>query len=392
MKFGYSLAAPGDVNGDGIGDLVIGGPFGQMDKGQVRIHSGANGLILYVENGTNTNEQLGLRLAYVGDVNSDGRADYLSGTMNRVRVISGPTGQVLAEHTSASTTYGNAVRGVGDLDLDGVPDYAIGDPSYYPGFGMTGVIEVRSGNTGTVIKSILPTGSFGGWFGLRFESMDDVSGDGIPDLLAASYSNSTVGVISGSDGVAVSATLPSHTEAFGVLGRIDEDGIQDFARIPYSGSGMTIMSVAGTPFGSQVFGTGCAGSLGAVPSISAGVGSPTSTVGNPYFGMFLSNTPPGKTALMLYGVSFQSWLGQGLPFDLSFLGAPGCALWVSPDFINITTTYDAGNGHGQGFRSLPIPANPTLGGAVLHFQWYVLDPGPLPFPGTMSEAMQLLIL
>jgi hypothetical protein len=220
--------------------------------------------------------------------------------------------------------------------------------------------------------------------------MDDVSGDGVPDILA-STTNTHVGVLSGASGVAFTTIMNSDVNAIGVLGRIDDDDVQDYARKSWNGE-LSIASVAGVPLGSQRFGSGCAIGPGDIPVLSAGPGSASTQFGNPNFGMFVSKVPVGKTALLLYGASFQSWLGQGLPFDLGFLGAPACALWVSPDFINVTITYDAGGGHGQGFRPLPIPATPALGGAFLHFQWYVLDPGPLPFPGTMSEAMQLLIL
>jgi Ca2+-binding RTX toxin-like protein len=90
-KTGYSVAAAGDVNGDGIDDLIIGAPHaGRNGSSYVVFGSatafGAN-LDLSALNGTNgfrmngvaTGDQTGFSVASAGDVNGDGIDDLIVG-------------------------------------------------------------------------------------------------------------------------------------------------------------------------------------------------------------------------------------------------------------------------------------------------------------------------
>src|SRR5688500_10766805 len=70
---GRALAAPGDLDGDGVGDLLVSAsrPSGM---GSIRAYSGATGGLLWTVEGS-PSAYLGIPLASLGDVDGDGRPD-----------------------------------------------------------------------------------------------------------------------------------------------------------------------------------------------------------------------------------------------------------------------------------------------------------------------------
>jgi hypothetical protein len=80
--FGTTLAAPGDVDKDGVQDLAVGAPFADPSgeaSGRVWVVSGATGGDLFTVSGTAVGEKAGLGLAGAGDVDGDGYADLAVG-------------------------------------------------------------------------------------------------------------------------------------------------------------------------------------------------------------------------------------------------------------------------------------------------------------------------
>jgi hypothetical protein len=79
---GFSVAAAGDVNGDGQPDFVVGSPWSKPDgtiTGRVTVHSGVNGQTLRLFNAGPTFTGYAAAAAGVGDLNGDGLADLLVG-------------------------------------------------------------------------------------------------------------------------------------------------------------------------------------------------------------------------------------------------------------------------------------------------------------------------
>ncbi len=149
---GYALAGPGDVDGDGYADVVISAPFRSGGVGTVYLHRGSStGLASSATStytGSTSGSYLGYRLAVVGDVNGDGLQDVLAGpysdgdvvllqalstgyASSTATVLSGPAG---------SGSYGLSLAG-GDLDGDGLGDLLIGAPTT----GTSGVVYVYPG-------------------------------------------------------------------------------------------------------------------------------------------------------------------------------------------------------------------------------------------------------
>lgn len=94
--FGRALADVGDVDGDGFVDLAIGAPAyhnGLANAGAVYVHSGADGRELFRVSGTTEGHVLGSGLAGIGDLDGDGLADVLIGAP-RSPTFGGPAGRV----------------------------------------------------------------------------------------------------------------------------------------------------------------------------------------------------------------------------------------------------------------------------------------------------------
>src|SRR5262249_45362141 len=78
--FGTAVAGVGDVNGDGKGDFLVGAPYsdtGGTDAGSAYLYSGANGSLLAQRNGAAAGDHFGAALAGAGDADGDGIPDLL---------------------------------------------------------------------------------------------------------------------------------------------------------------------------------------------------------------------------------------------------------------------------------------------------------------------------
>ena len=81
-NFGYSVSGAGDVNGDGRADFIVGAIRDNnngTDSGSARVFSGLDGSILYTFDG-DAGDRFGRSVSSAGDVNGDGRADIIVGT------------------------------------------------------------------------------------------------------------------------------------------------------------------------------------------------------------------------------------------------------------------------------------------------------------------------
>lgn len=83
----------------------------------------------------------------------------------------------------------------------------------------------------------------------------------------------------------------------------------------------------------------------------------------------LSKAKAKTAAILITGLSKQTWGPIKLPLDLSPLGAKGCSLLVSYDITAATAT-SAG---GTASSSIPVPNDKNLTGIQVHHEWMVVD-------------------
>jgi len=148
--YGASVAAAGDVNGDGFGDIIVGAPLfdnaGFPDEGRVFVyagplfdpHSPGTTNPIWTADSNKTQAKLGYSVAGAGDVNGDGFADVLVGApgwgSGQVMAYYGSsTGPSVAPSFTAKINknpaeFGSSVAGIGDINGDGISDIAIGAP------------------------------------------------------------------------------------------------------------------------------------------------------------------------------------------------------------------------------------------------------------------------
>ncbi|MBL8840011.1 MAG: FG-GAP repeat protein [Planctomycetes bacterium] len=198
QELGGNACWLGDVDGDGVRDFAVGlAPVGSTYVpigGGVRLCSGVDGSTLHdwVDPVRTT---FGAVVASAGDLDGDGRDDMLVGAPpatsaddGAVSAWSGASGARLFEQIGAAggEPFGASLAGMGDLDGDGTPDFAIGIPTR--GLGVVGRVEFRSGRDqavlGTVAGSLQGSGygtDFGG--AERIAAIGDVDGDGRSELL-----------------------------------------------------------------------------------------------------------------------------------------------------------------------------------------------------------------
>ncbi len=192
-QFGSSVAAAGDVNGDGYADVIVGA------SGKAYLYLGGSaGLATtaaWTAAGEVAGDAFGSAVATAGDVNGDGYADVVvgayadnNGTGKAYLYLGGPAGLAATAAWTATgeagyTYFGSAVATAGDVNGDGYADVVVGAWGNNGGVGKAYLyLGGSSGLTSTAAWTASGEAS-NNWFGYSLATAGDVNGDGYADVL-----------------------------------------------------------------------------------------------------------------------------------------------------------------------------------------------------------------
>lgn len=239
-QLGASVSSAGDVNGDGINDVIIGAPGEpKNDAGKSYVIFGSkngfppildtidlNGQNGFTINGVNKGDGCGIAVSSAGDFNDDGIADMLIGAYGGsfsnyivknyvvfgrndgfpasfdLKNLDGQNGFVIINNGATYYSHGS-IKAAGDINADGISDIIIGSASHrskttegqsYVMFGSKNsfppVFDLKNldGKNGFIINGIRD----GDFSGSSVSGAGDVNDDTVDDLIIGApgaYSN-----------------------------------------------------------------------------------------------------------------------------------------------------------------------------------------------------------
>lgn len=354
---GSAVGSPGDLNGDGDSDLLIGAPGAQSGAGRVylilqdmtsEIPLGEADIVL---TGESADQGAGALVAGVGDFNGDDELDFLIGAPS----ADDGAGKIWlitrVEESGSLADYDRQLLGInaedgagsnalgGDLDGDGDADLLIGAPNAsQTGSGAEG--EPRNGGIFGVLETFIEPTSLadvdtkmygdvdGDLLGSAMCGLGDIDGDGYEDFAIGAPSQGFAGPDTGAVYI-LPGPVGLHT--FAVIGGVSIariDGVDDRAMLgndvagpgDVDGDGMNDIAIAVSADATTAEGSGAVysifGPISGALGISNSEGTDVSTIA--------AITYLGTEGSAAFGTSLESGGDQdGNEASELLVGAPG---------------------------------------------------------------------
>ena len=257
-EFGSALARIDDLDGDGGDELLVGAPRGgPAQSGLAVLVSARTGRALRVLTGAAGGDEFGHAVAAGGDLDGDGLSDVLVGApgASAARAFSGASGAELwtvVRDLGAPSSYaflaeppgfGWALCSLGDQDGDGRDDVAVGAPAFSGVWFLSGADGGVLGATSSAYVDMTPAETLGGYFGWALARLGDADGDGRDELVVGAplddpFFDTPSPTAVGSAAVLALGAAPNriHADDRGPLARavaragdVDGDGVEDLA-------------------------------------------------------------------------------------------------------------------------------------------------------------------
>lgn len=222
-KFGSSLAAIDDLDGNGVREIAVGAPATESESGAILIlfmrPDGTVGNVRRIDSVVVGADELmvgdlfGQSMAFLGDITGSGDGILAVGSHGlaegHIRLLAfdsagiptldrriDATDPVLAGRLDFADAFGYSMANIGDLDGDGIPELAVGAPGdddSDDGINDKGAVWILffqdDGTLRGAEKISTTVGGFsagvqaGDFFANAVGGPGDIDGDGIPDLL-----------------------------------------------------------------------------------------------------------------------------------------------------------------------------------------------------------------